>query len=959
VLEPLTQKYKNDAAVTRLYDHVQTERKVHAQRVRMEKELAALKKLVSEEKFAEAVTKGEPLIQEFNEEPEFSRVVDYARSQKSQSDKQSKIKSAIQQAEELLAKGSFAEAAAAADKALDSFPGNMDLKAILDDARNKQKEKEKKEYVEKQIRSIKASIEQGNHTAAMDMARQTLSVAKNNPELTSLLQYAEKEREGRDAKKSQDQQLQTIVGLAMKQKFDEADQALKNAEKTSIINPLDPRWQELMRAVKEKRTPAEEVVTAKSPEAVPSGTVVAPGQYVFSHGKPVVEPEATPVGPQANLQHTMVQPAAVPVPPPAPPAAPPKVEPPKAEPYKPEAKPVIEEPPSRKKEEKKKAKPAVEEPKREEPKKKEEKPFSATMVQAPAAKPEARPEPRVAPRPEPPRAEPPRSAPAPMVAEEKKSPMMMIGIIAVVVIVLGVGAYMYMGKGGSTGGGNTSGLSTEQKTILQDADKLYGEHKLGDALAKYKQLPAEAAPAKITEIEKTLADEKTAYDAGQNALKVKNYTGAMENFKKAVDLNGDLKAQAEAALKNAQNLAAGADPKKIEADTYQRASNAMKRKEWATAAALLQEVIGMDLANKGKAQTDLQTAQARVLEQKTFEEGRAAEAAGQKDAAKQKFQQVVQMNGPLRADANTQIQIIDGALGEEKARGELTTRADALIAGGQYREARALFAQIQQMKGDTSALEGKITQGEQQAFSALRTKFEAARGSKNESQLKDLQSQARAMGSSGGSQAANAQQLADREIADALKVIEADRVTAANANAAAAAQREKTNFDNAVAAFNSAAKDPAALRGPVTRQFQAIVSSGSSYATQASDYLNSKIPEAAKAARPCPIFAVLAAGAAGMTQVYKAGDTVPAGLLDAKPTWTTCSWPDLPAGTNVMLSLSVDENGTPTDVKSRGTPPGANLDAAIAAVKQWKASGPKHKGLAVKTTTALDIKGTP
>ena len=92
-----------------------------------------------------------------------------------------------------------------------------------------------------------------------------------------------------------------------------------------------------------------------------------------------------------------------------------------------------------------------------------------------------------------------------------------------------------------------------------------------------------------------------------------------------------------------------------------------------------------------------------------------------------------------------------------------------------------------------------------------------------------------------------------------------------------------------------------------------------------------------------------------MTQTYKAGDTVPANLLDAPPTWNTCVWPEV-GGTTVMLTLTVDENGTPVDVKSRGTPAGAALDAAIAAVKQWKASAPKHKGLAVKTTTALDIK---
>jgi serine/threonine-protein kinase len=943
VLEPLVQKYKGDAAVTKLYDHIQAERKIHAQRVRMEKELAAAKKLVNEEKFAEALAKAEPLAQEFPDEPEFARLVEYARGQQAAADRQSRIKAAIQKAEELLAAGKFAEAAEAADKGLDSFPGNMDLKALLDDARAKQKEKEKKEYLERQIAAIKAQIDSGDDTAAIDLARKTLAVVKHSTDVTSLMHLAEQHRQ---AKRSPDEQLKTIVGLAMDRRFDEADKALKNAEKTSILNPQDPRWQELMSAVKEKRAPVEKVVTA--------GTVVAPAGMFR---QVVEEPEvAAPV----QASGTMVQPPATVVPPPAPP----KVEPPK------KGKPAVEEPP--RKEERRKAKPGVEEPrkieeerrarpaveapppKKEEPKK-EEKPFSATMVQVPVPKiEEPKPTPKPAPKPvEAPRVEPPR--PVPVLAEEapRKSPVMMIGIAAVVVIGIAIGVWMMMGKGGGT-----AGLTTEQQAILQEADKLFGERKLSDALAKYKQLPANAGGTKLSEIEKIVADEKAAYDAGQNFMRARNYSAAMESFKKAADLNGDLKAQAEAALKTAQSLAAGADPKKIEADTYQRAASAMKRKDWAGAVAALQEVIGMDGANKARAQADLQTAQARVAEETAYNEGMSMLNSGNRDGARQKFQQVLQMNGLLRAVADRQIQIIDGALNEEKARAELIKTAETYIGSGQFRDARALFPQIQQMKGDTAPLETRINQAEQQQFASLRGRFEAARTSKNENALKDLQSEARQMAQGGGSQASNAQQLADREIADALKEIETEKVNEANRRAAEAAAKEKEAYDNAVSAHDAAVskKDVNALRGPVTRAFQQIVSSGSRYAAQANDYLSNKIPEAIKlvAVRPCPNFFVTGGGAAGITQNYKAGDLVPAGLLEAKPAWTTCQpYPEISA--TAYLSVTIDESGNVIEVKQRQASP--SYEAAAAAVKNWKVSpAPKFKGLGVKTTTALDLK---
>jgi hypothetical protein len=106
--------------------------------------------------------------------------------------------------------------------------------------------------------------------------------------------------------------------------------------------------------------------------------------------------------------------------------------------------------------------------------------------------------------------------------------------------------------------------------------------------------------------------------------------------------------------------------------------------------------------------------------------------------------------------------------------------------------------------------------------------------------------------------------------------------------------------------------------------------------------------------KPCPPF-FTSGQRSNIVQNYPAGALVPGGLLDAKPVWTTCPWPSVSA--TVGLSLTVDENGNVSEAKARGAvPPGVNLEAVIASVKQWKAAPtPKVKGVNVKTPTAVDI----
>jgi len=943
LLEPLAQKYKDDTAVSKLYEHIQTERKVHAQRVRFEKELVTLKKLVNEEKFREALDKGEPLLKEFPEEVELARLVDYSKSQQETLDKQHKIKNAIKEVEGFFDKGNFAEAAKAADKWLDSFPGNMDLKALLDDSRAKLKDKEKKDFIEQKIRSIKAAIDSGNLTDAIDIGRQTIAQVKHDTDITKLMQFAERERELRDEKVKQDENLKTIAILVKKKDFEKAGKALKDASKTQIFNPLDPRVQELMKAIEEKRAPSEAVLEKGPPVA---GTVA--GQYVFAPGKPsVLEPEA-PVGAQASAQPVPVQPTPIPV------APPPKFEPEKPAPGKPEVKPAA--PPAKPPvEEPKKAKPAVEEPPKkpavEEPKK--AKPAVEEPPKKPAVEEPKKAKPAVEEPPKKPAVEEPKKPPLEE-KKKKKSPVMMIAIAAVVV--LGAfGAWKFIV---SSGGGPT----TEQQQTLATAQSLYGERKLDQSLAEYQKLAAlnnTDVTAKITEIQGILKKEADAIAAGQAALKSKDFTTAKAKFQEAINANGMRRSEAESGLKTANSLADGADPRVLSQQAYSRAQSAMKSRDWARAITNLDEVIGYGQAEAARAQSDLQTARTRQQEKTAYDEG-VRLMASSKDAAKAKLEEVIKMNGLLRNDAQTQLDVLN-TQNVDAARAALVRQAEGYISSGNLPEARQLLPQIEQLNGrnEAATLRGRIDSAEQSYYNGLAGRVVTARNAKNDGDLRDLQAQLRTLASSQSSQASNANTLAG-QIDTFLKEIADDRQRTLDQQRAAALAQEQTNFDNAVRAFNTAVtgKNKNALEGPVTTAFTSIMNAGGGKAGEARDYVTSKIPDALKvfAERPCLTFVPVGAGTAGgVSQTFKAGDTVPSGQLDTKPAWTSCKpYPQLSAQTGILIKI--DEGGNVTDVTPRlGT--AADFAAAKAAVMQWKITPPPTwKGIGVKTTTPLDMK---
>lgn len=186
-------------------------------------------------------------------------------------------------------------------------------------------------------------------------------------------------------------------------------------------------------------------------------------------------------------------------------------------------------------------------------------------------------------------------------------------------------------------------------------------------------------------------------------------------------------------------------------------------------------------------------------------------------------------------------------------------------------------------------------------------------------------------------------------------------------------QKQKVEFDAAVAAFNRASRagDQSALQGAVRGDFERIARGGGRYAASAQEYLNTRFTAGPPLVQSgaCPVIPALKERG-WVVQEPKTGDVVATGLLDNRLVWTNCPSPRFPERASarttpakpstMKLAVVLDEAGTVVTVKLRGgiAPPGY-YEAAEAAVRLWKTNPPRAKGVAVRTEVSVDIPFTP
>src|SRR5208283_1363645 len=156
-LDRLLQRHPNESAAAKLRELVLEERSEHARQLRLQKELESLKRLVNEEKFQDAIGNGEALLKEYPEDFELGRLVDFAKTQRSQQEVLRRRQNRNQEINNLVQAGNFDGAVTACQEALKEFPADAEFKQRLDQVTTQQKEaknRDRQKLLDDRLRTI-------------------------------------------------------------------------------------------------------------------------------------------------------------------------------------------------------------------------------------------------------------------------------------------------------------------------------------------------------------------------------------------------------------------------------------------------------------------------------------------------------------------------------------------------------------------------------------------------------------------------------------------------------------------------------------------------------------------------------------------------------------------------------------------------------------------------------------
>ncbi len=217
-------------------------------------ELANLRAQIKAGSYVEAITEAKKLLPEFPNEPELLKLIEYAESEHAQIERKKRLDAWCEKSGQALKNGGFKEAIQAADAGLLEFPRNMDLMILLDKAKKRQEEKEKRETLEARINEVRSRINRGELTEAIDRARETLIALGPDTDITQLLHQAEVEFGHREKKKREQEgiikQAETLVEAG---KFGDATIMLSNAVEDKILPDTHARLLELKTEIIKKQ----------------------------------------------------------------------------------------------------------------------------------------------------------------------------------------------------------------------------------------------------------------------------------------------------------------------------------------------------------------------------------------------------------------------------------------------------------------------------------------------------------------------------------------------------------------------------------------------------------------------------------------------------------------------------------------------------------------------------------
>ena len=789
VLDGLREAHPKDSGIIKLRALALQEKEKQASLERVQGELTALKKLVSEKKYAEVLAQSERIQREFPGNTDLSRLIEFSKAQHAEIERETQQQKSLQEVRKLLESGRFEEAYQAALTGLKTFPDNKELKLLREQADSQQRKLETRQHIEQRIREIKVKINRGKISDAIDLAKQTLMTLGPDTDVNQLLNSARVELEARERKKDQEEKLGAVRALISAGKLVEATKTLDLVVEAKILEVFDPRVQRVC----EELDAAKSAATAAAATVISAPTVSLSKEYAWLQRPPepeVASPEKDhPPTEVSDAKASVGQTALLPAQPAAPPAVPPPLPPPV------DKAPQVSAPPQRP------AKPFT-------------KPTAEPLVESTApVVPSPTPSPTVGLPPiSPPRRE--IKQPVPQVSIPEKAPVV-----------------------GAAPPSNRKKTARIGVLVLCAVGLIWGLIRIATLLRTHEtaSTPTVAKPVAKPEPNPLEVQQRGALNAADKLVASNDLEGALKILAPAADLNGPLTAEIkkkQAGIEESMQNQSLRDLRRKEEQLWQQANDDVAGGRFAEAQKNLHQILA--LGDGGLRKNDAQqyltrTIPARQEEEKLF--SRARQAAQKSDinslqSASDILSRLASQEGPRKPEAEKMLRDVQAKLFSSYLDG---ARQD--LQRGDFHSARQMAGQIQQSGGDAGALSAEIDQAEHNRLTQLENQFNQLKQGDDDAaaqQLSNLQRGFQALADSAGPHSEEAKSFVN-DMPGAIREVH-DR--AANKRAEAAYQQIVAKYQQA-----SNTNDKSGLEAARTG-FQSIAKTGGAHASEAQRFVD-------------------------------------------------------------------------------------------------------------------------
>ena len=803
VLDGLRKTHPKDSGIIKLQSLALQEKEKQDSLERLQGELKALKKLVSEKKYIDVLAQSERIQKEFPGNTDLSRLIEFSKAQQGEIEQEARLQAILQEAKKLFDSSRFEEAYQAALAGLKTFPENKELQLLREHADNQQRKLETRQHIEQRIREIKVKINRGKISDAIDLAKQTLMTLGPDTDVNQLLNSARVELEARERKKDQEEKLEAVRGLIRAGKLVEATKTLDLAVEAKILEVFDPR---VVRICDELEA-AKSAATAAAATVISAPPVSRSKEYAWLQGPPepeVASPEQTrpPTDisvPLASAGQTVLSPTQ----PLAPPSPPPPTSAPSAD-----GAPRVSEPPQRP------ARPSTK------PAGEAAAPVLPSRTQSSTiASPPALPPPR-----------------------EMKQPTPQVSVPETVPVA------------GTAPPPNRKKVARLVALALCAVGLIWGVVRLSTLLRTHEtaSTPIVAKPSSKPEPNPLEVQQRDALNAADKLVASNDLEGALKILVPAANLNGPLSAEIkkkqsgiEESMQN-QNLR---DLRRREEQLWQQANDDVAGGRFAEAQKKLHQILA--LGDGGLRKNDAQqyltrTIPARQEEEKLFLQAR--QTAQKSDinslqSASDILSRLASREGPRKLEAEKMLQDVRAKLSSS-----YTSSARQDLQRGDFHSARQKAGQLQQGGGDAGAISTEIDQAEQSRLSQLESQFNQLKQSDDDAaaqQLSNLQRGFQALADSAGPRSDEAKGFVNN-LPTAIREVH-DR--AANKRAEAAYGQMVAKYQQA-----SVTNDKNGLEAARTA-FQSIAKGGGVHASEAQRFVDEIGTKLAALNQPAPAVA--------------------------------------------------------------------------------------------------------